>query len=56
VITYDATLTRPNGAGVETRRFEAKVPVPEAKPAPVAAALNQAANQVAQEVADWIGG
>ena len=37
------------------RRFEARVPVSAIEPAPVGVALNQAANQVAAEVADWIG-
>lgn len=54
VVRYDAMLQLPGGQ-VRTRRFEARVPVAEAKAAPVGAALNQAANQVAAEVADWVG-
>ena len=54
VVVYDATM--PRGGGVATNRFEARVPVAEATPAAVAPALNQAANQVAGEVAAWIGG
>lgn len=55
IVTYDAALARPNVEGVETRRFEARVPVSAPLPGPVAIALNQAANQVADEVAAWIG-
>lgn len=52
VVTYDAAMIR--GATVQTRRFEARVPVSPIEAAPVGAALNQAANQVAGEVADWL--
>jgi len=38
-----------------SRRFESVVPGVEAKPAPVADALNRAANDVAVQVADWVG-
>jgi cholesterol transport system auxiliary component len=55
VLVYDAALAR--GADrVETRRFEARVPVAAVDAASAAPALNQAANQVADEVAAWIGG
>lgn len=54
VVLYDANLAR-SGADLETRRFEARVPVSDEHPQSVAAALNRAANQVAIEVADWIG-
>lgn len=54
VALYDAVLAR-KGGGVVTRRFEARVPVPAADGASVAPALNQAANQVAAEVATWVG-
>ncbi len=54
VVTYDAALAR--GAGqVTTRRFEARVPVAAADRSSVAPALNTAANQVAAQVADWVG-
>lgn len=53
VALYDATLAR-RGGGVLTRRFEARVPVAAAEPSLVAPALNQAANQVAAQVAAWI--
>ncbi len=55
VVTYDAALVRDEGGALEKRRFEARVPVSAIEPAPVGAALNQAANQVAGEVADWVG-
>lgn len=43
------------GSSVTTRRFESRVPVAEVEVGPVGAALNQAANQVAGEVAAWVG-
>lgn len=55
VVTYDAALVRDEGAGVEKRRFEARVPVSAIEAGPVGVALNQAANQVARDVADWVG-
>lgn len=55
VVAYDAALAR--GADqVETRRFEARVPVAAVDGASVGPALNEAANQVAAQVAGWIGG
>ncbi|WP_121115162.1 ABC-type transport auxiliary lipoprotein family protein [Croceibacterium ferulae] len=53
VVRYDAMLTMPGGQ-VRTRRFEARVPGVTADAASVGPALNQAANQVAIEVADWL--
>lgn len=53
VVTFDAVATK-GSADIQTRRFEARVPVAEIKAEPVGAALNQAANQVAADVADWI--
>lgn len=55
VVTYDAALLRAQGTRVETRRSEARVPVAAIERAAVAAALNQAANQVAGDIATWIG-
>jgi cholesterol transport system auxiliary component len=54
VVRYDAVLQTPDGQ-VRTRRFENRVSgvVPEA--AFVGPALNEAANAVAQEVAEWVG-
>lgn len=54
VLVYDAAVSRGADA-VETRRFEARVPVPALDVASAPAALNQAANQVATEVAAWVG-
>jgi len=54
VVTYDAVMVR-GPQQVETRRFEAQVPVSRIEAGPVGAALNQATNQIAVEVADWIG-
>jgi cholesterol transport system auxiliary component len=54
VVQFDAAISRPNQA-VATNRFEARVPVAEATRVAVAPALNQAANQVAAQVADWLG-
>lgn len=55
VVVYDAALAR--GADrVETRRFEARAPVAAIDAASAGTALNEAANQVAGEVAAWIGG
>ena len=54
VVTYDAILTR----GVEpsaSRQFEARVPVGAIDALGSAAALDKAANQVASEVAAWVG-
>ncbi|MES2336811.1 MAG: ABC-type transport auxiliary lipoprotein family protein [Pseudomonadota bacterium] len=55
VVTFDAALIRGSGRSLEKRRFEATVPVAVIAPGPVGVALNQAANQVAGEVADWVG-
>jgi len=56
VVTFDAALIRgADGNKVEKKRFEARVPVSPIDYATVGPALNQAANQVAGEVADWVG-
>nr|WP_089219500.1 ABC-type transport auxiliary lipoprotein family protein [Sphingomonas laterariae] len=55
VVTYDASLARGGADALETRRFEARVPVTREDAKTVAPALNRAANQVAGEVAQWIG-
>jgi cholesterol transport system auxiliary component len=54
VVRYDAIKELPGGA-IETRRFEARVPGVSARPESVGPALNEAANAVAKEVADWVG-
>jgi cholesterol transport system auxiliary component len=54
VVRYDAV--RQNGDGtVDTRRFEAVVPHIDANADAVGPALNDAANQVAGAVAEWVG-
>lgn len=55
VVTFDAALVRQSGSPLQKRRFEARVPVAVVEPNAVGIALNQAANQVAGEVADWVG-
>ena len=55
VVRYDGTLATQGGSRVETRRFEASVPA-DGTAATVGPALNAAANQVAAQVAAWIGG
>jgi cholesterol transport system auxiliary component len=52
VVVFDAAVAR--GATIQTRRFEARVPVSAIEAESVGAALNQAANQVAADVADWL--
>lgn len=54
VVRIDVTRQRGGGA-LETRRFENVVPGIPAEAAAVGAALNQAANAVAGQVADWAG-
>lgn len=55
VVRYDGALSTQGGTRVETRRFEASVPA-DGTAATVGPALNAAANQVAAQVAAWIGG
>lgn len=54
VVRFDAVRETPGGV-VTTKRFENIVPWISDKPALVGPALNQAANAVADQVADWIG-
>jgi len=54
VVTYDGSLSTSGGARVETRRFTATAPS-DGTAASVGPALNRAANQVALDVAKWIG-
>ena len=54
IVTYDGSLSTAGGNRVETRRFTATAPA-DGTSATVGYALNQAANQVAQDVAKWIG-
>ena len=55
VVQYDASLSTEGGSRVEARRFTATAPA-DGTAASVGPALNSAANQVATEVARWIGG
>ncbi len=55
IVRYDGALATAGGTRVETRRFESRIPA-DGTAATVGPALNQAANQVAVEVARWIGG
>lgn len=54
VVRYDAVLRLPGGE-IRTRRFENRVTGVAADALSVAPALNQAANAIAAEVADWVG-
>lgn len=53
VVTFDAQLVRDAGS-VVTRRFEARAPVAAIDALNAATSLNQAANAVAVQVADWV--
>ncbi|HEU0043991.1 ABC-type transport auxiliary lipoprotein family protein [Sphingomonas sp.] len=53
VVTFDATLTRSGSTALEKRRFEARVPVAAIDAATAGTAINDAANQVAAQVAQW---
>jgi cholesterol transport system auxiliary component len=55
VVIYDAALVRKEGNVIEKRRFEARVPVAAIEAGPAGIGINQAANQVAAAVADWVG-
>ncbi len=53
VVSFDAMRTMAGGR-IETRRFESTVQNVEPEAVPVGAALNVAANDVAEQVANWI--
>lgn len=55
IVQYDASIATSGGTHVQSRRFESSVPA-DGTAGTVGPALNQAANQVALEVARWIGG
>lgn len=55
VVEYDGALSTAGGNRVETRRFIATAPA-DGTAGTVGPALNRAANQVAREVAGWVGG
>ena len=54
VVRFDAMKWRPDGK-IETRRFESAVRGIDPSPNEIGPALNQAANKVAGEIADWVG-
>lgn len=54
VVVYQAMLVTNEGKTVTQRRFEAREPLAEIKAKPVGAALSNAANKVAGEVAAWL--
>lgn len=55
VVTFDAVIAR-EGGGVDSRRFESRVPVSTIDAQSIGGPLNQAANTVAAEVAAWLAG
>jgi cholesterol transport system auxiliary component len=54
VVQYDGAFSAAGGNRVETRRFTATAPA-DGTASSVGPALNRAANQIATEVAQWIG-
>lgn len=54
VVRYDAVLESPDGT-IRTRRFEERVSGVPADADFVGPALNEAANRVADQVAEWVG-
>jgi cholesterol transport system auxiliary component len=55
LVRYDAAKSSAGDTQVETRRFEAREPA-DGTAGTVGPALNTAANRVAAEVAQWVGG
>lgn len=55
IVQYDASLATQGGAHVQTRRFTATAPA-DGTATTMGPMLNQISNQVAREVAAWIGG
>ncbi len=53
VVRFDAIRT--SGGQISTRRFEASQPAGEGEGAVLGPALNRAANDVARQVAEWVG-
>jgi cholesterol transport system auxiliary component len=54
VVSYEGALSRGQQA-LQTQRFEVRVPVTTQDVTTIAPALNVAANQLAEQVADWVG-
>jgi len=55
IVRYDGALAAVGGTRVETRRFETREPA-DGTARTVGPALNAAANRVAADVAQWVGG
>jgi cholesterol transport system auxiliary component len=55
IVEYDGALSTMGGSRVDTRRFVATVPA-DGTAGSVGPALNRASNQVAADVAKWVGG
>ncbi|WP_254602141.1 ABC-type transport auxiliary lipoprotein family protein [Sphingomonas bacterium] len=56
VVMFDGVLARSGSTTLQTRRFEARVPIGSTDGPAAAVGINQAANRVAEEIAGWIGG
>ena len=57
VVVYQAMLVSAGGKSVTQRRFEVREPIAgKVEARPVGEALTAAANKIAVEVADWLGG
>ncbi|WP_225205241.1 ABC-type transport auxiliary lipoprotein family protein [Novosphingobium huizhouense] len=54
VVGFEASRENPDGT-IATKRFENRVPGIDPDAQDIAPALNRAANEVAREVADWVG-
>jgi cholesterol transport system auxiliary component len=54
IVTYDATLAPSGGGAVQSRRFTATAPA-DGRAETVGPAINAAANEVARQVAAWLG-
>ena len=55
VIVFDAVLARSGSTTLRTKRFEARAPIARTDEQNAAVGLNQAANQIAADVAAWVG-
>ncbi len=55
VVTFDASLLGQDGTTVRRQRFSATRPVARIEAGAVAAPISAAANEVATQVADWLG-
>ena len=52
---FDGVLAHSGSTVLLTKRFEARAPIAAVDEANVAAGVNQAANQVAADIAAWVG-